>query len=132
MLCVLQTQLRFSAAPVEELLRLLCEREGLRQLAFLGECRKACLAGTPFPVAWQEALAGGTADTLGRDGRAQLLSFGEDLGTTDLEGQLQRCELYAQLLGESLAAARETQKKYAKLLPGVGLLCGLAFAILLL
>lgn len=131
MLHTVRTQLQFSAAPVGQLLESICQLESLTPLTFLPECDRLYREGEVFPLAWQKALQR-CAGPLHKEDCAPLEAFGASLGTTDVCGQLQSCDLYEQLLAEHLQRARAENQKYAKLLPALGLLCGVALAIVLI
>lgn len=57
--------------------------------------------------------------------------FGEELGATDVEGQLASCRLYAERLGERLAAARRAAAEKGRLYVTLGAAGGLAAVLLL-
>lgn len=131
MLQAIRAQLEFTAAPVQDLLETLCARSGLAPLSFLIDCCARCRAGEAFPDAWKAALAQQHTN-LHQEDVQHLLAFGESFGTTDVAGQLGSCDLYYQLIQANLEQARADDIRYGKLLPGMGMLCGIAGAILLI
>lgn len=61
-----------------------------------------------------------------------LLRFGERLGVTDTEGQLNNCELYIGLLKELHISAKEEVENKSKLLRVMGFSSGALIALLIL
>lgn len=102
----LMQQLRYTAAPIKDLLQ---EAAGMKEFAplpFLAEDT------WQFPQAWQPAVqAGAKVCAFAEEDVALLCRFGEGLGKTDLEGQLTHGAQYALLLEEqqhkAATAARE-------------------------
>ena len=92
-------QIRYTAAPVGELLDRAAGAAEFTRLTFLADCR-------------------------------QRLGRGE-LGATDVEGQLASCRLYAERLGERLAAARRAAAEKGRLYVTLGAAGGLAAVLLL-
>lgn len=131
MLCTMKAGLEYSAAPLENILDMLCERGSTTQFKFLHACKKACEEGYPFPKAWKSSLTYSNTFPLKEEDTAHLLSLGEILGTTDLLGQIQSIELHSHMIEQQLNEAREESKKKSKLFPALGLLVGTAVSILL-
>lgn len=120
-----RTEIRFSALPVQRLV----QRHG-GELPFLRQCAAACENGGSFAAAWSGALADRQGAFTKKD-RELLLSFGEGLGASDLEGQLSHCELYTQLFTVQLNAAREERQRKSKLCLMLGISGGLSAALIL-
>lgn len=129
----METHLKFSAAPVDSLLETLCGRSELSQLKFIIACRELYLNGQPFPEAWKSACENRlNTGALKPEDVSLLLSFGEVIGTTDLNGQVSSCELHGKLLEEKLISARAAKEKYGRLYATMGILTGLVLSILVI
>jgi len=133
MLSVTETQLRYACLPVADLLAVLCENGKLESLGFIGKCREKVNSGEAFPQAWKESIeAEAELCRLLSDYCSYLIRLGADIGSTDLEGQLSCCEYYKQIFEKELAVREENNKKYAKLLPTLGLMLGISAAIIII
>lgn len=127
----LSVRIRYTAAPLRELLSDKTLQNGYPALGFLGnlECH---LEREEFPTAWRNSILSEQASAFTEEDRELLLRFGEQLGRTDIEGQLSHCALYSELLEERLSAARTEQQAKGKMYATLGLSGGMALAILLI
>lgn len=122
-----QTEIRFAALPVEQIV----QRHG-EEIPFLRICADNCVQGKPFSAAWEESVKRGTNDRGFLPGDVELLrSFGLGFGASDVEGQLSHCALYTELIGERLKNAREEKDKKSKLYQTLGTFAGIAAALVL-
>lgn len=117
------TRLRYTAAPLADLLSRAAEEGGYTPLEL-----PRFSPSTPFPVCW-DGLVEKTA--LPEEDRKLLRSFGEEMGRTDLAGQLAHIEMYGSLLEERRRQAAEEYRKKGRL-PVVLWTAGAAAAALLL
>jgi stage III sporulation protein AB len=131
MLNRMQTELEYSAPPLEGLLECLCATELGAASSLVRVCRERLAVCGDFPSAWREAVKR-TAPRLNAEDRASLLAFGQGLGTTDLNGQRRGLALYLRLFDEARTRARSEREKYGAYLPRLSLLLGLCGAVLLL
>jgi stage III sporulation protein AB len=125
-LAAAQTEIRYTASPVEEIIR----RHGNMRLFTL--CMENCQCGSNFSEAWSDAVVSGT-EGLGLDGKDITLihDFGAGFGTSDVDGQLAHCKLYTELITARLEDAKESKKRKAKLYLMLGIFAGMAAALLL-
>ncbi|HHV32107.1 MAG TPA: stage III sporulation protein AB [Clostridiales bacterium] len=122
-----QTEIRFAALPVEQIV----QRHG-GELQFLKRCASGCSGGMPFTVAWQDSVNAAAKEKSFLPGDIDLLrSFGEGFGASDVEGQISHCELYTELIGERLKNARDEKEKKSKLYLTLGVFGGLVAALVL-
>ncbi len=133
MINIVESQLRYSHLPVTDLLRILCDNTGLSELQFIKNCRERVCFGEPFPEAWRNSIESeiGFCRLL-PDLVGNLVAFGSDIGSTDLDSQLSGCEYYKQIFGGEYEFQREKSQKYKKLFPPLGLLLGISAAIMLI
>ncbi len=133
MLSVIHTRLRYDCLPVSDLLRVLCGTEKLKSLEFIRECLAGVEDGVPFPIAWKNAVEEDAMLCSLIDGcKANLINLGEDIGATDVDGQLNCCEYYKQIFEKELTDREENSKKYSKLYPSLGIMLGIAAAIMII
>ena len=133
MLSVIETRLGYDCPPVTDIMKILSENPALSRLEFLKSCFERVCAGEPFPSAWRESvnnqqelcrlLAGSTE---------QLCVLGEELGATDLEAQLRKCEYYKKVFSAELELQKEKSQKYSKLFPPLGFMLGICAAIIII
>lgn len=84
-------------------------------------------------AAWQYGIAQyGRAAGLTSADRELLLHFGEELGRTDVEGQVENCQNCAAQLAQRLDTARQEAAAKHRLYLTLGVTGGLALALLLL
>jgi stage III sporulation protein AB len=122
-----QTEIRFAALPVEEIV----QRHG-GEIQFLRTCEDNCKAGGSFLSAWNSGVHSGTkGQGFIMEDIGLLYSFGEGFGASDTEGQLSHCALYTELISENLKNAREEKNRKAKLYQILGIFSGMAAALML-
>ena len=132
MLSITETQLRYSRMPVSDLLKSLCENNALTGLDFLRECRELLCFGESFSSAWKRSIeASAELKKLLPETYDNLLVLGDEIGATDLDGQLSRCEYYNRLFTRVLSERQEKSRRSAKLFPPLGALIGFSVVILL-
>lgn len=126
----LAERIRYTAAPLEELLRSLAAATEFETFCLLRCVRRQPL-GDPRG-ALLEALVQ-SADELGitRDDRRLFEEFAADFGAADLMGEVQRCRQYAALFRERCEAAREDVRCRGRLYVTLGLCGGSALALVL-
>lgn len=118
-----QTEIRFSARPVDQIVR----RYG-NELPFLKACANCFENGTDFFTAWQHGVNhSGLCD---KD-KELFNGFGRSFGTSDTEGQISHCALYYELTSLSLKEAKEEKDRKSKLYQMFGIFSGMAAALLL-
>ncbi len=133
MLSIIRTRLQYSCCTVNELIEELDYRDDISVLRFIRPCAKECRNSVDFPVAWRNALGDkSNTDSLKSEDIDSLISFGETLGTTALEGQLSCCDLYKAVINENLISAKNNMKKYSKLFPALGILIGAAISVIVI
>ncbi len=133
MVSVTETQLRYARLPVGDLLRVLCENKALNELGFLRDCRELLCFGHSFSSAWRKSIEQNTQlKKLLPEAYESLVSLGGEIGATDLEGQLSRCEYHKRYFETVLAEREEKSKRSARLFPPLGLLLGVFAAIFML
>lgn len=133
MLSVMQTRLRYECLPLAALLRVLEENGKMKNLGFITVCREKSESGDSFPHAWRESIEKERElCRLIRDVLPYLIQLGDDLGSTDLEGQLACCEYYERIFRAELDNREEQNKKYIKLFPTLGAVLGIWAAILII
>lgn len=132
MINVMETRLRFNAAPVLQLL-LLVEESGFARLGFVRECREEVENGSGFSEAWRKSIADCRylCALLPEDSR-RLIAMGADIGVTDIEGQLACCGYNRQVFEKSLREKEEKSRQSSKLFPPLGVLLGISAALFLL
>lgn len=132
MLGIIRTQLRYAHLPLQSMLLFLEENENIRTLGFVSDCREMIENGDTFRISWKKSIE--KEKELCRlipESLPYLIQFGENLGTTDLEGQISCCEYYEHIFCKELEEKEEQSKKYSKLFPTLGIMLGVSVAILM-
>jgi stage III sporulation protein AB len=121
----LSERLRFLQPSTASLIESAAGSSQFSQLGFLRICRDEIRRGTPFPTAWRESL---------RECPVQpeiLEPLADTLGSTGLEVQLDALSFTRSMLEERLAASRDYRDRNARMYRSMGVLCGIAIAIML-
>lgn len=127
------SQIRYTAAPAGEILLDAAAREEFRALPFLQRLRQLLDEQGKLPSAWRQAVNEGRSESHFTEADAELLlGFGDVLGKTDVEGQLENCRLFSELLQEHLTAARQQAATKGRLYITLGAAGGMALALVLL
>ena len=122
-----QTEIRFSALPVEQIV----QKHG-DDLEFLKLCGENCKNGYGFMDAWKAGVnAGAKENGFNKKDIALLQDFGSEFGASDTDGQLSHCALYYELVSDRLKNAREEKARKSKLYQMLGVFSGMAAALLL-
>ena len=133
MLSNIKNQFEFSCPDLSEMIINLSKKGSLEDLFFLKDCAKRLQDNEAFPTAWRASLLNNRSKLcLKSDDFNSLLSFGEDLGTTAVEGQISICEMYKSLIDESLDNAQKSSQKYSRLFAPLALLLGAAATVMLI
>lgn len=114
-----------------ELIEAAAKRETFAGLDYLAECRDRMRRGEPFPAAWKNALAQ-RPGALPDEEAALLAALADVLGATDLDSQLTALDCTREQLEHRLMLAREQRQKNHKLYGTLGVLAGVAVAIILI
>lgn len=127
------SRIRYTAAPVDELLVEVAHSSEFHMLSFLQEAAKSVDREGGFHEAWSAGLLkSGKVCGFTQEDLELLRNFGEGLGRTDIEGQLEHCRMYAAQLGERLVQARREAASKSRLYITLGVTGGMALALLLL
>lgn len=132
LLSFLETQIRYSAASIRDIL-VSAHRSGeYKALLFLEDVVQRLEEGEKPDDVWETAIdnRGGACGFTAADCHL-LADFGHQLGKSDIEGQLAHCETYRHLFDNRLEAAREEFQSKGKLYIVLGILSGLGIALLL-
>lgn len=126
-------QIRYTAAPVEELLTAAESSGEFDGLSMLGHVCSRLRKGERVLAAWEGAVEEDGRDAgLTKADRELLRGFGSQLGRTDVEGQIANCRQYGNLLEQRLTEAREAAAAKGRLYMTLGFAGGMALALLLL
>ncbi|MBQ2939509.1 MAG: hypothetical protein IJE00_03975 [Clostridia bacterium] len=122
----LSDRLLYTAQPIPPLLKELCRSETFPALRFLPEV----IAAPPenWKNVWQKSVE---VLPLKPECRQLLVGFVGPLGLTEVAGQTEHCRQYAKRFEEMRQAASRDAAEKGRLYPVLGLLCGLALALLL-
>ena len=113
---------------LQELFQQLSEQETYQTFSFLSNTLIA-MQQVSFTEAWKTSVQ---ADKeLSPDSRQMLCELGEELGISDLYTQKEILERYRSRMQQMEAEQRETSRKKIRLYQSMGLLAGMAVAILL-
>ena len=123
----LSTQLRYSSSDIFTLVSLSASISGLDFFEISYE------TGTPFYEIWSERVNEIPSKFgLKNSDRQLLLEFGEQLGKTDVDGQLKHLELYEALFKKQLTDAENEINRKSKLYKTMGFFVGTTAALMII
>jgi len=131
MLGEMRGRLEYIQPTVQSLIGMLAGQRRFEGLGFLQECAGSMLEGKAFSSGWREALEKWST-SLGREEAAILASLGDVLGRSDLESQLSALALAQEQLEQRIAGTRDRVQKQGNLYRSMGVLGGVAAAIILM
>lgn len=126
---MLETRIAYTARPIPQLLNELYRTGDLTALPFLprmSECAPENVA-----TVWRTSV-GKELTVLTPSDRELLAAFGAQLGRTDMAGQIAHCRTYALQFEERRRLSSAEHSEKGRLYPLLGLLGGLALALLLI
>lgn len=130
MLNAVLCEIRFLATPATEIISDLCNKNDFDDLQFLKLCNKKLNSGYDFRSAWSEALCTSSDKIYFKKSDLQILSqFGNQLGTTDAQGQSSICALHLESVKINIRDSREQKEKYGNLIYGLSFLFGIGIII---
>lgn len=125
----LSVQIRYTNSQIGEILKNASQNEAYKKLLFVADCFDIGEKGD-FHTIWSDGVKK-QPYLMARD-KELLLSLGDKLGSTDLEGQLSFLEMSEEIFRQRQQQAVEDYKNKGKVYRSVGLLCGLAVGIIVL
>ena len=131
MLTTAENNLSFLRTPADDMVKNLADNSELKELDFLQICLEKIKNGEAFPTAWNSSVRG-AAKYLKNGDTSVLISFGEQFGTTDIEGQISNCRIHSELIKDRLENARAVRERYSSLACGMGIVCGLGVIIMMI
>lgn len=131
MLEKIQTYLRYEQMPTKDIIDCLVDCEELQQLCFLKLCHQQLKKSHDFPRLWTQSInQSANKMDFQKDDQKVLKMLGNILGSTNTENQLNQLELVRQLLEQSFQQATQEHQQKGKLFQSLGVLSGIAIAIL--
>lgn len=124
-------RLRYLQPTMNRLVESACSLGQLAEAGYLTGCRDAMRRGEPFPRSWREGLKRWPG-ALGKEETELMEALADTLGVTDLDRQLTALCYTRERLEHRLETARLEREKHHKLYGALGVLAGLAIAIILI
>ncbi len=126
----IKIRLQFSAASTSEILQEMKQVDEVNALPFVANVADR-YDTEPFDSLWEKEVR--YADfSISSDDVAMLVSFGQSLGTTDLDGQLELCSIFKKRFADRQSFYENEYKKKAKLYVSLGFFLGLGAAVILI
>lgn len=125
----LSVQIRYTNSEMGEMLKSAAQNESYKKLLFVTSCEKTDEKGD-FHRYWKEGTA--RQPYLTTKDKELILSLGDKLGSTDLDGQLSFLEMTEEIFKERQNQAFADYRNKGKVYRSVGILCGLALGIIVL
>ena len=131
LLSELSGRLKYLQPTVQSLVVGLAAQERFGELRFLKLCAAQMEEGADFSGCWRQSLKR-EEQSLGREEAALMASLGDVLGRSDLESQLSAISLTGEQFAQRMEIRRERAKKQEGLYRSMGVLGGVAAAIILI
>lgn len=124
-----ETQIRYSSCSLSQIM------SGFMQDRKIGNMLRSCVDemnnGKVLYEAWNNAVNGAAQEYgLKKEDEAVIKSFGDELGNSDVDGQIMNCRLNRELMTTRLNNAREERQKKSKLYVLLGVFGGTLFVLL--
>ncbi|WMJ23021.1 stage III sporulation protein AB [Paludicola sp. MB14-C6] len=133
MLQRIRVYLEYEKTPTKLLISKLAESESLQELSFLRRCKDKMETNINFPIVWQESLSECKQQlALEQDDYTALNQLTEVLGVYDAQAQLSGILVLETMMKQQLEEAIEQNKTMGKLYRSLGILSGIAAAILVI
>lgn len=126
MLITTSERLRYLSPSILNLMRILAA--GYPELKFLADCRDSLMRGEPFAESFSRAIE--QSGELSDKHREVLLPLSKELGSTDLESQLASLSYAATRMQQLAESERQHCQTHGKLYRTLGILGGIAAAII--
>lgn len=128
-----KNEIEFNRKPIVSIFQENIGRSFMKSLSFVSDCVALTENGEDFKTAWNDSIKNSNSLSVLSDQDIQLLlSYGYQLGTTDVNGQINLCTLYQDLFEERLRNARKFEEHYGKIYRQSGIFIGTAIIILIL
>ena len=128
-----ETEIRYTASPCEEIIRHISQDERFAELKFLTEFCNTPSSGRSFASRFQSAVDASKGWLCQQDDDTdKLKEFSSDMGLTDVEGQIKNCELYRGILEGSLKEAEEQKNKKCSLYRSLSVMGAAAAAVIMI
>ncbi len=122
----LSTNIRYEAMDIFTTVSA-CTRDG--NLSYISKIENT----EPFDMQWeQKILSLPSSLSLKKSDIELLKEFGNELGKTDVDGQLKHIELYKNLFQKELMSAEEDIKNKSKLYKTMGLFAGISTTLMII
>lgn len=133
LLQMLENEISYLSNLLGEAFNRIYERSNLDTALLFKEAAKYLeTGGITADLAWERAVDENYSGlSLNKEDKAVLLTFGKMLGNSDLEGQLNNIKLISSQLKLQELKAEEMRQKNEKMYRSLGVLSGLAIAIIL-
>lgn len=128
---LLSERLQYTLTPLGELFEQLSSEPLLEGLDFIPACSRKMAQNVPFPKAFMESVREAGCP-LNREDRALLSELTSFLGAADVDSQMEGLRLVKANLAQQAQIAREDSDKRGKLYASLGVLSGVALAIMLI
>lgn len=129
----LSEQIRYTAIPVAEALRLLADTAEFLNFPLLQDAVGDLSVDGEFRMAWRTAVKRHSQNwALSEREVSMLIDFSDGLGTADITGEIHHYEHYIQLVRDCLKQRKEEAQTRGGLYTALGFCGGSAVALLLL
>ena len=119
--------IRYTASELDEILSLETKNQTLREM--LRRARRGIEGGEVPEMAWRLAVDGASSN---REDKSLLYAFGDDYGTLDADGELNRLTLHEELVRQHRGVLYEEWKTKRRLYRIVGMFAGILTAVILI
>lgn len=130
MLDEIATLIRYRALTVTEIINELVSNSSYGELIFLHKAKLEIAPEIPFHCAWENAVK--KDGKLLNEEKSQLISLGNFLGSSDIEGQISALTIYKDKFNMLIEKASENYASKGKLYRSLGVLSGVFVSILLI
>lgn len=131
MFVYIKNNISYVAKPLKEIFYELAHSKEFKELDFIETCNDNLKNGEKFELAFVSGVQKSELP-LRQEDKELLISFGSQLGSSDIDGEMNKLAFYQDKLKILQKEATEKRDKLAKLYTSLGIFAGLALALVLL
>ena len=131
MINLISIQIRYKNTDLYELLNCLISDTYLNKLRFLKTCRNYIQSDYSFDRAWEQSIQKSVV-SLDKTDIELLNTFGQNLGKSDLGGQLNNCELHLESFNRQLNNSKDNEIRHGNFYFRLCVITGVFIVIILL
>jgi len=131
MIDLIQMQINYLSSDIDELINTLLKESEFKGSSFISGLKRNLCSGLPLDESWQKA-AEESFDYLSSEEKSVIISFGNHIGKSDIEGQRKNCAIHKEKINRLLENERKKYEKKGNLYSRLSIIIGIMIDLILL